>query len=120
MNRKDRLNMRNKAQATVEYMVLFGVIVAALVAMQVYLKRGIQGRLRGYTEQLSQGSAYSPGATNSLSTITKDEKDEMSSYTQKIVGPKNKLRISESSVQINQTTNRLETTLSFSDEPRRW
>ena len=102
-----------------EYMVLISLIVAALLAMQVYLKRGLQGRIKSYAEQLTQGSAYSPGATNSLGTITRDEEEQMNSYTQNS-GTNNELSITESSTQINQITNRIETTLSFADEPRRW
>lgn len=118
MSRKGRLKMSRRAQSTMEYFTVFSIIVLALVAMQVYLKRGMQGRLRGYAEQLTQGSAYSPGATNSLGTITRDEEEQTNSYTQNNNG--NKLSITESSTQINQITDRIETTLSFADEPRRW
>jgi len=33
-----------KAQSTAEYAVIIGVVVAAALAMQVYIKRGIQAR----------------------------------------------------------------------------
>jgi len=50
-------------QSTLEFVVLFVVVIAALVAMQVYLKRGIQGRLRESSDQL--GQQFSPGRTTS-------------------------------------------------------
>lgn len=51
----------NKAQSTLEYAVLVGVVVAGLLAMQVYLKRGYQGNLKEQAD--SMGSQFSPGQT---------------------------------------------------------
>lgn len=36
----------NKAQSTAEYVIVLGLIVAAVVAMQSYIKRGFQGRIK--------------------------------------------------------------------------
>ena len=102
--------MRNKAQTTLEYMVLFAVIVAALVGMQVYLKRGMQGRVRGYTEQLTQGSVYSPGATSSFIEVTTNTLENSVSHD----------KVSNSEVSVNQLTEREENLSSFANEPRRW
>lgn len=55
-----RLRKRS-AQSTLEYAILIGVIVAGLVAMQVYLKRGYQGKLRESAD--SMGDQFSPGQT---------------------------------------------------------
>jgi len=52
-----------RGQSTLEYAVLIVVIIAALVAMQVYLKRGIQGRTRESADQI--GEQFSPGYTTS-------------------------------------------------------
>ena len=35
-----------KAQTTAEYAILIALVVGAVVAMQVYVRRGIQGRVR--------------------------------------------------------------------------
>ncbi len=59
---------RNKAQTTLEYAILIGVIVAGLIAMQVYLKRGYQGKLKESAD--SMGQQFSPGYTTSNYTIT--------------------------------------------------
>jgi len=50
-----------RAQSILEYSVLIAIIVAALIAMQVYIKRGIQGRLRSATDDI--GEQFSPGYT---------------------------------------------------------
>lgn len=64
-----RLRLNKRAQSTLEYALLIGVIVAGLIAMQMYLKRGYQGRLRESTDQI--GEQYSPEHTASTTTITK-------------------------------------------------
>jgi Flp pilus assembly pilin Flp len=55
--------LTSKGQSTLEYAVLIVVIIAALIAMQVYLKRGVQGRMRESSDQI--GQQYSPGYTES-------------------------------------------------------
>ena len=63
------MRMRNsRGQSTLEYVILVGFIVAALIAMGVYIKRGYQGRLKESTDQV--GQQYSPGYTNSNYTTT--------------------------------------------------
>jgi hypothetical protein len=54
-------NRQNKAQTTLEYAILIGVIVAGLIAMQIYLKRGYQGKLRESAD--SMGQQFSAGET---------------------------------------------------------
>ena len=57
-----------KAQTTLEYAVVIICVIAALLAMQVYLKRGFQGRLRGAADSI--GEQYAPGNTTSDLTTT--------------------------------------------------
>ncbi len=57
-----------RGQSTLEYVILIGFVVAALIAMGVYMKRGLQGRLRESTDQI--GQQYSAGNTESEYTIT--------------------------------------------------
>ncbi|MBU3934108.1 MAG: hypothetical protein KKH11_05535 [Candidatus Omnitrophica bacterium] len=50
-----------KAQNTAEYAILIGLIVAAAVAMQTYVKRGLQGRLKDGVDELAEKTAqYEP------------------------------------------------------------
>jgi len=65
-----RFRLDRRAQSTLEYALLIGVIVAGLIAMQMYLKRGYQGKLRESTDQI--GEQYSPDYTTSKTTITKE------------------------------------------------
>jgi uncharacterized protein (UPF0333 family) len=76
--------LRKRGQSTLEYAVLIVVIIAALVAMQVYLKRGIQGRTRESADQI--GEQFSPGYTtsNMVTTTyaqTQETSDNVSSTT---------------------------------------
>ncbi len=44
-----------RGQNTAEYAILIGVIVAAAVAMQTYVKRGLQGRVRDAVDFPGEG-----------------------------------------------------------------
>jgi len=55
-----------RGQATLEYICLLGIFVAALIATGIYVKRGFQGKYRDLGEQI--GSQYSPAATTSTLT----------------------------------------------------
>lgn len=57
-----KLRKRIKGQSTVEYAVLIMIIIGALIAIQQYVKRGIQGRMRSATDDI--GEQFSPGNTN--------------------------------------------------------
>jgi len=72
---------KKRAQSTLEYAVLIGVIVAGLIAMQVYLKRGFQGKLKegadSMGEQFSPGYTTSKYATQSLTNSTETLQNEV-------------------------------------------
>lgn len=57
-----------RAQSTLEYAVIIAVIVGALIAMQVYIKRGIQGRFREASDQI--GEQFSPDTSTYNYTTT--------------------------------------------------
>lgn len=114
MNQEDKAKeMKHKAQSALEYVVFIAILVAALIAMQTYFKRGIQGRLRSQAEELSGGTFYSLGATNANSTVNRTIIENSRSYSE------NNTDISESNTTVNQTTNKTEELLSFGEEPRR-
>ena len=68
-----------RGQSTLEYVILAGFVVAALIAIGVYMKRGIQGRLRESTDQI--GQQYSVEHTTSEYTTNTDidQKEVLSS-----------------------------------------
>jgi len=49
-----RLN-QSRAQSTAEYAILFAIVVGAFIAMQVYIKRGIQGRIKDVVDTRGTG-----------------------------------------------------------------
>lgn len=57
-----------KGQSTLEYAILIIIIIGALLAIQVYIKRGYQGRLKSATDDI--GDQFSPGNTNYTKTTT--------------------------------------------------
>jgi uncharacterized protein (UPF0333 family) len=50
---------RKKGQSTLEYAILIIIIIGALISIQVYIKRGIQGRLKGASDDI--GTQFDPG-----------------------------------------------------------
>jgi hypothetical protein len=51
-----------KAQSTLEYAIVIAVVVAALLAMQIYMKRGVQGKLHESADQI--GEQFDAGNTS--------------------------------------------------------
>jgi len=58
---------QKRGQSTLEYAVLIVVIIGALLTIQVYIKRGVQGRLKSASDDI--GDQYSQGNQNEL-TVT--------------------------------------------------
>ena len=92
-------------QSTLEIMVLFAVIVAALVVMQVYAKRSMQGRMREYTEQLGDTGLYDPGGIFGLRT----------SNTVTLENAHTENSITNTQVTLEQVTQSIENTLPLSE-----
>ena len=61
---------QKRGQSTLEYAVLIVVIIGALLTIQVYMKRGIQGRLKSAADDI--GDQYSDGNTNVIKTTIKN------------------------------------------------
>lgn len=51
---------RNKATSIIEYSVFIALFIAALTAMQIYVKRAMQGRIRGVAQNIGGGDLFSP------------------------------------------------------------
>ena len=56
-----------KGQSTLETAVLIMIVIGALLSIQVYIKRGVQGRLRSAADDI--GDQYSAGNTNVRKTV---------------------------------------------------
>ncbi len=62
--------IRKGGQSFQEYAILLGLITAALIAMQIYMKRGVQGKLRDLANQISP-KQYEPTDTTSNTVISR-------------------------------------------------
>jgi uncharacterized protein (UPF0333 family) len=67
-------NRRNNGQSILEYAVLLGVVVAAVLIMQVFVKRGFQGNLKESADKM--GEQFSAGGTTVLNKRAM-EKDQV-------------------------------------------
>ncbi len=56
------LKMRRRGQTTLEYIVVIVILLGALLAMQTYIKRGLQGRMKSSVDEL--GDQYDPRVAN--------------------------------------------------------
>jgi Flp pilus assembly pilin Flp len=64
-----------KGQSTLEYAILIIIIIAALITLQSYIKRGVQGRLQSSTDTVGDQFSTAAGAnyfkqTNTSSSTT--------------------------------------------------
>jgi len=65
---------QKRGQSTLEYAVLIVVIIGALLTLQVYIKRGVQGRLKSAADDI--GDQYSDGNTNEIRTTNRTSNTE--------------------------------------------
>ena len=56
-----RLKKNKKAQNTAEYAILIALVVAAAIAMQTYVQRSLQARVRGAAQYLTDQAATVAG-----------------------------------------------------------
>lgn len=73
-----------KGQTLQEYVILLALVATAFIAMQVYMRRGIQGRLRDLANQISP-KQYEPTDTTSKTSVSRvgssTEKENLGTYT---------------------------------------
>jgi len=55
--------MAKKGQSILEYAILVAIVIAAVVVMQVYMKRGVAGRIKESSDRLSGGESFSASNT---------------------------------------------------------
>lgn len=70
-------------QSTLEFAVMMAVVVAALVAMNIYMKRSVSGKLRDSTDQI--GGQFDPGTGSSNFTeVTNQQTNETTAHTGRV------------------------------------
>ena len=73
-----------KGQNTAEYAILIAVVIGAIVAMQIYVKRGLQGKVKDVTDHVGDGlpadaagnkplSQYDPYYNDSNYDVSQDQ-----------------------------------------------
>ncbi|MEI6437122.1 MAG: hypothetical protein WCO69_00055 [Candidatus Omnitrophota bacterium] len=73
------MKKNKKGQSTLEYAILIIIIIAALLSLQTYVKRGVQGRLKSSTDDI--GEQY--GAS---SNYYKETKTRSNTYNNSLKG----------------------------------
>lgn len=78
-----------RGAAIVEYGVLLAIVVAALVAMQIFVKRSMVGRLRGAADSI--GEQYDPAHSQAdiTITVTNDTVTESEVFQDQVIDPIN-------------------------------
>ncbi|MDD2679218.1 MAG: hypothetical protein PHO03_00230 [Candidatus Omnitrophica bacterium] len=69
-----------RAQSSLEFAIVIFAIIAALLAMQVYIRRGLQGKMRSSADELSL-QQYDPGKMSSDITTTQQSDITTTSVT---------------------------------------
>lgn len=102
---------QDKAQSTLEYAVIIVVVMAALFAIQFYMQRGVQGKLRESGDKI--GEQYAAGKT-------------LYKYTDKYTEQKTKEQVNTpalkdrgSKFEINKPATRTRSNAGTSDGPER-
>ena len=76
-----KLIRMRKAQSTAEYAILFGVIIAAVVGMQTYVKRSLSARMKDTSDALTSVTGDVSGEGNDLKTTWQYEPYYSSSFS---------------------------------------
>lgn len=97
---------KSKAQSVLEYVILLAVIVGALVVMQIYIKRGVQGRLREASDDI--GEQFDPKhqdyTSTSLSTSTIHETTTKEGLTTQATEDLNSAEVKQKTLRWGKTT----------------
>ncbi len=46
--------IKQKGQSTLEYAMIIAIVAAGLIAMQIYMKRGVEGKMKESTDSIGQ------------------------------------------------------------------
>ena len=72
-----------KGQSTLEAVILIIIVIGALLSIQVYIKRGLQGRLKSAADDI--GDQYSDSNTNVLKTVTVKSNTQETNLAGKVI-----------------------------------
>ena len=94
------LRRKKLGQSTAEYAIVIGLVIAAAVAMQVYVKRGIQAKIKGVVDyqpdKMFTTGQYEPDyATsdmNSTRNMTQKNEDKGAGLVERTLSQDSSLR----------------------------
>ena len=94
------LRRKKTGQSTAEYAIVIGLVIAAAVAMQVYVKRGIQAKIKGVVDyqpdKMFTTGQYEPDyATsdmNSTRNMTQKNEDKGAGLVERTLSQDSSLR----------------------------
>lgn len=72
---------KRMAQSTLEYAVLAVVVIGALLSIQAYLKRGIQGKMKSSADDISGEQYDNKKTTYNKKTVTNTKTKETTNAT---------------------------------------
>jgi Flp pilus assembly pilin Flp len=95
-----RLLRKNNGQGTAEYAILVALVVAAIVGMQTYVKRGLQGRYKDagdeYVTTITSSGDWDTISGTAAGVSKQYEHDKLSSKsTQQVIEDKQKLDMAQ-------------------------
>ena len=93
---------KKKGQSTLEYAVLIVIIIAALLAMNQYIKRGLQGRFKSAADDI--GVQFSPGNTNYVKVTTTGAR-EAQQFGMNAVGVQSTVLLNQEVTRVNESGN---------------
>ena len=94
-----------KAQSTLEYAILIIIIIGALLAVQTYIKRGIQGKLKSSSDDI--GDQFSPDNTK-VSKVTTTRSNTVESFGTDGQGvSKTAIKAGEKEINLTQETSQI-------------
>ena len=74
------IKLNKRAQSTAEYAIVIALVIAAAVAMQVYVKRGLQAKVKGTVDfnpdpTVFKGKQYEPYYSESNMDTTREARE---------------------------------------------
>lgn len=70
------IGKNNKAITIIEYSFFIAFFIAAIGMMQIYLKRAMQGRIKGATQNIGGGDLFSPTFSSYKQVVSSGSKIE--------------------------------------------
>jgi hypothetical protein len=80
-----KINAKIMGQTAIEYAVFFICVVTGLLAMQAYITRSMQGKMRSSAESISE-KLYAPEATTGAITVSHKQTADTQVHTTEIQG----------------------------------